>query len=304
MNNKASDSLKTDHLYSIDYYNPDQEFRLRLKYRCEIFFDTTSYSSSSLQERQGFVAKFFHILKTRQAPKFLSIPLLILVASTTIYFVNLNNSGLDNDFVLTQVYAENPQTNLMPFMMLSSGYYAAKTGTDKQLNPAMVPIVANSKKFNYSHVGYELETGQAMERCSEHYPFPDGIKRIEGYEFLDEKGDIKYKIFGITKSGRLENYMLLNDGALLKVNADGSLSKGDLNQVKTKIKLADIIGQMPKTIELRKISAGNIMLSWQKKVFCGDEVENMLIQVVVDSKTFKIKTLNTFLNTAADKNQL
>ncbi|MBP9759225.1 hypothetical protein KBD45_06015 [Candidatus Dojkabacteria bacterium] len=286
-------------MYTLEFYSPDVEFDENLRFKCLLyFFDNKGNRRNIFGNFIGFFTKF------KLSSKFATFSFLLLFLGGGIYFVNLNNTALSNDFVLTQVYAQNTQTNLMPFMMLSSSY-DSRGDNPGLLNPATIPLANDVKSYNYGHIGYELRKGESLSKCREIYPFPDDITKVEAYEYLNGKGEIMYKIFGIGQDGKWQKYVVLEDGQLVKIGSDGKLAKASMNNsIKMKVSIGDIIGKLPKTISIEKKNGNYLLLSWQKQVLCNNIVENLIINVLIDSTDYKIKNLSTFLNSSNAKNLL
>lgn len=284
---------RSNKLYCLEFYNPDSFFYKNLKFKCSLYFPESTNNK--------FNGLFKLFTKIEISYKF--IIFLLFFLGTGLYMVNLNGTSLNNDFILSNVYAQNTQTNLMPLMMLSSNFNS-KGKNPGLLNPATIPLAKEIKTYNFGHIGYELRKGEALNRCLDIYPFPEDIIKVEAYEFIDSKGEMIYKVFGIGSDGKWEKYIVLENGQLVKIESSGELKKAQMNHINTKLGINDIIGQLPKTINIEKKNSNYLLLKWNKKVLCNNEVEDMIINVLVDSISYKIKTLSTYLDSNNSLNLL
>lgn len=300
-----NNQLKKDNFYSCAFYVPDEKFKANLEFKCMLLLPE--------DQKSGFFKfGFIQFIKDFSIPnpkifvnKFTSVSLSVFMISGSIFYFNFLSPNLNSDFVLTQVYAENTQTNLMPFMMLSTGFNSNQNGQPKTFNPSFVPLDNKVKNYTYGHVGYQVTKGAALDNCAALYPFPEDLTRVEAYEYIGEEGKAHYKIFAIGAKGRINDFTLQGDGQLMKIDEDGTLSKMPLNVIKKEFNVSDIIGQLPKTISVRKQGWDHLVLSWEKKVVCDDySQDDLLIEILVDRNNFKIKNITTHLNTETSESMV
>jgi hypothetical protein len=298
---KKYNSKNNTEICSYNFYIADEKFKENLKFKCLLLIGD--------EGKRGFfdfIKEFTIPYPHKFTTKLTSISLSVLMIGGSVFYLNYTNPDLSSDFVLTRVYAENAQTNLMPFMMLSSGFnsYRETAGGSEALNPSFIPLANKGKNYTYGHVGYEVSKGEALKGCPTLYPFSEDLTRVEAYEYISEEGNAHYKIFAMGKTGEIKDFTMLADGQLVKVDKDGSSTKIPLNVISKELNVADIIGQLPKTISVKKQGWDYLTLSWEKKVMCDSSQDNMLIQILVDRNTFKIKNITTHLNNGTPENMV